>query len=677
MKLSIDDARQVDLGSIDPSKIKSYGVGSVVVMQTIVRQSMYSDPIKAVIQEYLSNGVDAHRARARVEPGFDAKTPLAIHFSYNSMVIEDSGLGISKDTMENNFASYFSSTKRDDNDDIGGFGLGCKTAFSDPNRDCFTVDTVYRDGDRTYFYRTYHYISKQGLTAYAELSHQEVPPDTGTGTKIILPIDESDLAEYGKAIRRVCKHWDIKPTVTGLDDFEYDLVNPTLEGSGDGDGFLGWHYEPKTGRIDVVIESIPYEVNQSLLPDSLTKSEPGLTLFFQNGSIPVTSTRESLDYRGDTVDRITQAAVSAVSEIKTKLRTNLDQMDLWGACDAIKTFGEVDGYEWMVHGTHFDKPASVFTRFAGDVKVDRTNYVLASRDAVMMFCGYPGACKAAKGRALTYLEQNPTVKTLIVLPHTLPTYDIVAEFLNKKRVSKMIEMVASDPNFRGIPIHSDYKTKVNRRKCHKFLFEWGDGRWRKLSAEEEVPPVATYRVIPTGITPVDFTHRDYATNIEPDFAIQECNRRHVPPGWTNVNDIIRQLLPIMCAGELSTTTEVPVRLRVLDDLYWDGSKLDPKLVEARAGLPKLIKQILKLGDDFTNDFAYQHYERRTGTDLDNLGLDRADILAKVLRRYEFPAGSLKAVLAKIKNQRREATKSKRKALKQKYDSILAVIRKLP
>jgi HSP90 family molecular chaperone len=229
MKLNTEN-RRVDLNGL---VVKNYGIGNVAVFQQVARSSMYSDPHKACIQEYVSNGIDAMRERHRVDPSFiPSRDKITIHLNLDELRISDQGIGISPERMESGFASYYGSSKRDSDDEIGGFGLGCKTAFADPNRDSFTVDTVYDNSDGVRMrYTTYHFINTNGLTSYAELSNVE-SPDSELGTTIILPIDEADHEMYISVIENVCKHWEEKPTLKGF-ELGWPEFKPVFEGAVD------------------------------------------------------------------------------------------------------------------------------------------------------------------------------------------------------------------------------------------------------------------------------------------------------------------------------------------------------------------------------------------------------------------------------------------------------------
>lgn len=317
-------------------KTFEYGIGDMAALQKVARQKMYSDPQAAIVREYLSNCIDAQRKRASTYPdsGFAHSTSLiTIKYEDGQISFIDRGVGISQRGMVENFASYYGSSKRDSNDEIGGFGLGCKTAFSDPNRDSFTVDTVYQDDSGIRWrYITYHYVNERGLTAFAEVSHTETTDDLGTA--IILPIQEDDLQTFANNLRRVCQYWPEKPTVIGLHEFD-ELSNERSDGevgfvwserkpvaSGD-----GWEVDEATVGIDIVIDSIPYRLEAWRV--GLSDDSVSLSLFFKTGEIPVTSTRETLDYGSEETarlikDRIRSITENAVEELSKKFEEGLD-----------------------------------------------------------------------------------------------------------------------------------------------------------------------------------------------------------------------------------------------------------------------------------------------------------------------------------------------------------------
>ena len=102
-------------------------------MQAIVFQmftkNIYQNPIGTIVREITSNCKDSH-TEAKVN------SPIVIRKSFDKVTnthyisFIDYGVGISPERMENVYGTYFKSTKRVDNTQIGGFGIGGKTPLA-------------------------------------------------------------------------------------------------------------------------------------------------------------------------------------------------------------------------------------------------------------------------------------------------------------------------------------------------------------------------------------------------------------------------------------------------------------------------------------------------------------------------------------------------------------------
>ena len=106
---------------------------------------LYANPIDAVVREYLTNMWDAVAALRAINP--TAKIPACVLHVPNALstelVFEDFGIGMSFDTLWNTFTTYNKSTKNGSNNEVGGFGIGCKTAFCYNDRAAWTIESRY------------------------------------------------------------------------------------------------------------------------------------------------------------------------------------------------------------------------------------------------------------------------------------------------------------------------------------------------------------------------------------------------------------------------------------------------------------------------------------------------------------------------------------------------------
>ena len=107
------------------TKTKGFSVSDDPMLMSILSTGLYQNPLKSMIQEAVFNAWDAHKASNRTDK------PIEIIFTDdNQLIISDSGYGIHPDDMYEIYCVYGASTKRTDNDQTGGFGLGCKAPFA-------------------------------------------------------------------------------------------------------------------------------------------------------------------------------------------------------------------------------------------------------------------------------------------------------------------------------------------------------------------------------------------------------------------------------------------------------------------------------------------------------------------------------------------------------------------
>lgn len=105
----IGDIKEFKIG-IDPKNLE--------FITTLLSSNLYSNPEQSFIREIVSNAWDSH-----VEAG-TTDTPVIIEFNYDqsSITIRDYGTGLSPERFKEIYNNIGSSTKRDSNDFIGGFG---------------------------------------------------------------------------------------------------------------------------------------------------------------------------------------------------------------------------------------------------------------------------------------------------------------------------------------------------------------------------------------------------------------------------------------------------------------------------------------------------------------------------------------------------------------------------
>lgn len=159
----------------------------------ILSKSLYSNPKLAVIREILCNAWDA-----QIESGTDKVVDITV--TNNFISIRDYGKGIPKEKMGEIYGIYGGSTKQNQDNQTGGFGLGCKAPFA--LVDNFEV-TSYNNGIKTIYQLNKASVSTDGKPAIIPILSN---PTDESGLEVKLQTDFSTintLAAYAKEFIRL------------------------------------------------------------------------------------------------------------------------------------------------------------------------------------------------------------------------------------------------------------------------------------------------------------------------------------------------------------------------------------------------------------------------------------------------------------------------------------------
>jgi hypothetical protein len=279
----------------------AFKVGDAGVILDILRTKIYKDPIMAICREITCNARDAHREVGTPERPIEIEFPTL--WNSGQLRIRDFGPGISPDRMTEIFIAFGRSTKRSDNVQTGGFGLGAKTPFA--YTDSFTIVTVV-DGLK-YTYAAYIDETKVGKM---DLMGKPVPTDEENGTTIIIGLAKNDVATFSSYMIKCTKHWDVKPIFHGLND-QYTYPDLTAQYEGTGWAFPNANvvagnrsYYHSTYKSYAIVDGIEYEIDPNAIKD-LTEVErtllgTGFFLYYNVGDLVLAASRDNLHYEETT-----------------------------------------------------------------------------------------------------------------------------------------------------------------------------------------------------------------------------------------------------------------------------------------------------------------------------------------------------------------------------------------
>jgi hypothetical protein len=272
---------------------ESFSIGNIGRIMTILRNSMYANPIKAIIREISCNARDAHREIGTPDRPIEIHLPNAFD---DQFTIKDCGLGISPKRMSEVFIQYGVSTKNADNTQTGGFGLGAKTPFA--YSDQFSIITTTKNDDGTKTKRSYiAYIDESSAGKMRLVA--ESPTEEETGTEIIITVNEYDYATFIASVLDVCQYWDTLPILKGNKIPEWPIQSkPIIEGN-------NWKLFPQQyGKYSlIIVDGVAYPINTcniKLTGDFVSEKQNVLYkqfyLYIGNGEITLSANREELQY---------------------------------------------------------------------------------------------------------------------------------------------------------------------------------------------------------------------------------------------------------------------------------------------------------------------------------------------------------------------------------------------
>ena len=317
MKL-VETARRLESNAEVESQ--NFGIGDASVVIEILRNRLYRHKVRTLVQEYISNARDATREiNGKQRVIVSLPTPFAPTFK-----VRDFGPGVSPKRMSTVFIQYGASTKRDSNNQTGGFGIGAKSAWA--YSDSFTI-TTFIDGIQR------QYLAHTGANNSGRLDFLgESPTKEPNGTEIQIPVSPKDTREFVEAAHRAVYFWDKSevPEFRGDDKtIGKERVVGELLGNLEVHKELPNYIADSYGSMPVIsIDGIPYITDSSLVAkiSSLDKLKQlvrngRVILHIPNGQVEVSASREEISDSKVTLSALEQIANKSLKEVKAQIST--------------------------------------------------------------------------------------------------------------------------------------------------------------------------------------------------------------------------------------------------------------------------------------------------------------------------------------------------------------------
>lgn len=291
------------------SKSKAFSITASPKVFKILSSDLYTNKIRAVVRELITNMIDAHALNGNHEK-FIIQVPGRLDPRF---VCRDFGPGMSDfdiqgdDNSPGLYNSYFSSSKAESNDFIGGFGLGSKSPFS--YTDTFSITSYHKGEIRGYV----AYMDGDGPQIKPTFV-KEMGPDDKTGIEIVVPVEEKDFRNFAYEVSYIMRPFKDLAIINGLDreidyfpDFDdYYGVNPE-------------RYWPDRDGLYAIYGGIVYPIDGVIRDRNWLSIRNEVNYIkFPMGSLDIAPSREALSLddrtRKNIIERVKELSEKAFNE---------------------------------------------------------------------------------------------------------------------------------------------------------------------------------------------------------------------------------------------------------------------------------------------------------------------------------------------------------------------------
>lgn len=269
----------------------------------ILRNTLYTRKVDAILREYGTNAWDAHQEAGLSDRPIKVTLPTTMN---PTLSIRDYGAGLSPEQVLKVYTRYGKSTKRNSNKTAGMLGIGSKSGFC--YSESFTIISWHGGWKRIYIAA----LESSGRGNMSLLDESELPADQAgeTGIEIQIPAKRQDIWNFEQRAQEVFAYFEPLPEInTRMPNYanrvrlEHGYVDPEAR---------GW-----TAVMGCVSYHINLEmVQEGLLAEDIYHPLSGIAggLRFEMGEVEVSANREDLEYTDQTKAALVKQFLILVQE---------------------------------------------------------------------------------------------------------------------------------------------------------------------------------------------------------------------------------------------------------------------------------------------------------------------------------------------------------------------------
>ena len=204
----------------DDFEQSNYTIEASAKAFSILSDGLYSNKIRAVIRELSTNAYDAHVEAGCADRPIEITLPTKLKLEFK---VRDFGPALNDNQIQDVYAFYGESTKRNSNEMTGMLGIGSKSAFA--YGDNFVINS-YIDGVK-HIHNAY--IDPSQIGQISKLGEEQTSEENGI--EIVVPVRDEDVDVFQEKAKRLLSFFKVTPIVHNA-SFEFDKFDTLIQGDG-------------------------------------------------------------------------------------------------------------------------------------------------------------------------------------------------------------------------------------------------------------------------------------------------------------------------------------------------------------------------------------------------------------------------------------------------------------